>query len=171
VPSRSDSILPLVELARSRALYVERIAARWVHRGSRFRACFHALPAEYVRSTVPQTVGLSFSSTGASPSEFLRPRTRANLSARTPPAWVSYLFAASSERVHNLRGFPAPRFVPPPSFLSSPAVYSALGLRRPVSSRSHVQVSSVFRDFSLVAARPSRRRSCLHAVPTLTLTY
>ena len=69
------------------------------------------------------------------------PFTRSHLSVRAPPAWVPALFATSPGASTILRGFPGPRFVPPSSFLSSSAVYSALRLRRLVSSRSHVKVS------------------------------
>jgi len=102
-----------------------------VHRWARGPACFHARRCavrfdRYLRSygTLPRPFSLE---TGSS-SEFLWCNHRSRLSTKAIPARVSALSTTSRPSVHQLRGFPSPRFVPSSGVHSLSTVCSALSL-------------------------------------------
>jgi len=124
-----------------------------------FQACLHALLSEFfldrpsLESFDPSSV-----SSPASPSEFLRSLTRPNLSARALPAWVPSLFAASPD-ASTTREASDSSLRSALELSQLPGGFLRIRFHGLVSSRNHVQGSSVFREFSLDAARPSRRGS------------
>lgn len=83
------------------------------------------------------------------------------------PNRVSALFATSLQRVHSLRGFPSPRYVPPPGVHNLSTAFSALqlvGMFHPTAA-SRTSHSGPVQGFSLSAQPPSFfRRSCPRAV-------
>lgn len=165
--------LPLVRLLPIQSVVCRRGHGCWVHRGSRVRACFHAL-APIGSSTVPEVYGYSsvhplirraplqssFDLTPASPFRVWR-----------LPTWVSALFSTSPRIVHCGWGLPGPHAVPSSGALNLSTACSAARLASLFHPAAESRTLARSGDCPLRAAPPlSSNGACPLAVGADELT-